>query len=135
MVKPSWINDQNAWSFLVSLEKIPDLKGIVASISHNSSDWHKWYQNKEIEELPIEWETKCKGTTNIRKLLFAFQLCLETIFSNDEEQKKELEKKGLGKFMSQQKKDEMDEDNPKPKPQMGGMQVYDFFNIQEFSML
>jgi hypothetical protein len=30
MVKPSWINDQNAWSFLVSLEKIPDLKGIVA---------------------------------------------------------------------------------------------------------
>ena len=70
MVKPSWINDQNAWSFLVSLEKIPDLKGIVASISHNSSDWHKWYQNKEIEELPVEWETKCKGTTNIRKLLF-----------------------------------------------------------------
>ena len=70
MIKPTWINDQNAWNFLISLEKIPDLKGIVASISHNSSDWHKWYQNKEIEELPVEWENKCKGTTNIRKLLF-----------------------------------------------------------------
>ena len=44
MIKPTWINDQNAWNFLISLEKIPDLKGIVASISHNSSDWHKWYQ-------------------------------------------------------------------------------------------
>ena len=42
----------------------------MSSFTHNSSDWHKWYQNKEIEELPVEWESKCKGTTNVRKLLF-----------------------------------------------------------------
>ena len=70
MIKPSWLNDKNAWNFLISLEKIPDLKGIVSSFTHNSSDWHKWYQNKEIEELPVEWESKCKGSTNVRKLLF-----------------------------------------------------------------
>ena len=68
------------------------------------------------------------------KLLFAFQLCLETIFTNDEEQKRELEKKGLGKYIMQQKKEE-DEDNPQPKKPVTGMQVYDFFNIQELSML
>ena len=70
MIKPTWLNDKNAWNFLISLEKIPDLKGIVSSFTHNSSDWHKWYQNKDIEELPVEWESKCKGTTNVRKLLF-----------------------------------------------------------------
>jgi hypothetical protein len=76
---------------------------------------------KSIEKVHLErvisYANQCLFEKD--KLLFAFQLCLETIFSNDEEQKKELEKKGLGKYMMQQKKDEMDEDNPQPKKQMG----------------
>ncbi|MCQ2815651.1 MAG: hypothetical protein MJ252_00145 [archaeon] len=70
MIKPEWLSDKNAWNYLIGLEKIPDLKGIISSFAHNAGDWHKWYQNKEIDELPVEWESKCKGSTNLRKLLF-----------------------------------------------------------------
>ena len=71
--KPVWINDEQAWKFIISIEsKIPDFKGIVSSFTHNSSDWNKWYERKDIENepLPIEWESKCKGVKNLRKLLF-----------------------------------------------------------------
>jgi len=70
--KPSWINDENAWKFIVSLETkiVPDFKGIILSFVNNSADWQKWYQNKEIEELPVDWEGKCKGAKSVRKLLF-----------------------------------------------------------------
>lgn len=71
--KPQWISDENAWKFIISLEnKISDFKGIVSSFIHNSSDWNKWYERKDIENepLPIEWEAKCKGDKNLRKLLF-----------------------------------------------------------------
>ena len=82
---------------------------------------------KSIEKVHLErvisYANQCLFEKD--KLLFAFQLCLETIFSNDEEQKKEMEKKGLTKFMAQQKKDEMDEDNPQPKRTLGGMPTYD----------
>ena len=48
--KPVWINDEQAWKFVISIEsKIPDFKGIVSSFTHNSSDWNKWYERKDIE--------------------------------------------------------------------------------------
>ena len=39
---------------------------------------------------------------------------------NQKIQKRELEKKGLGKYIKQQKKEE-DEDNPQPKKPVTGM--------------
>jgi len=70
--KPNWINDENAWKFIINLEnKIPDFKGIISSFTHNNQDWHKWYISKDIEkdELLSEWEQKCKGLKSVRKLL------------------------------------------------------------------
>lgn len=71
--KPSWINYDSSWKFIIGLEnKIPDFKGIFSSFTNNNQDWYKWYTSKEIEkeDLPVEWEGKCKGETSVRKLLF-----------------------------------------------------------------
>jgi dynein heavy chain len=71
--RPNWINDENAWKFIINLEnKIPDFKGIISSFTHNNLDWHKWYISKDIEKdiLPVEWDQKCKGKKSVRKLLF-----------------------------------------------------------------
>lgn len=71
--KPNWITDNKAWKSIFNIEsKIPDFKGIVNSFTLNSSDWNKWYERKDIENepLPIDWDAKCKGYKNLRKLLF-----------------------------------------------------------------
>ena len=71
--KPNWISEENSWKFIINLEnKIPDFKGIISSFTHNNLDWHKWYISKDIEkdDLPVEWESKCKGAKSVRKLLF-----------------------------------------------------------------
>ena len=73
MLKPSWITDEECWRYLNYLEtKIPDFKGINSTFTHNNGDWYKWFISKdlEIEPLPVEWETKCRGRKNIRRLLF-----------------------------------------------------------------
>ncbi len=73
MLKPSWISDEESWRYLNYLEtKIPDFKGINGTFSHNNADWYKWFISKDIETeaLPVEWETKCRGRKNIRRLLF-----------------------------------------------------------------
>jgi len=70
--KPSWINDENAWKFIINLEnKIPDFKAIISSFTHNNTDWYKWYISKDIEKAALlpDWEQKCKGMKSVRRLL------------------------------------------------------------------
>jgi dynein heavy chain len=70
--KPNWINDNNAWKFIMSLENhIPDFKGLKSAFHHNSQDWSRWYTNTEIDnELPNDYEAKCKDPKSLRRLLF-----------------------------------------------------------------
>jgi len=71
--KPNWINDDASWRYINILEnKISDFKGITSSFTHNNVDWYKWYTSKDLENepLPVEWDQKCVGTKNVRRLLF-----------------------------------------------------------------
>lgn len=74
------------------------------------------------------------------KLLFAFQLTLSTIFSNDEEIKRDLEKKGMGSLIApqggnkpQQHEDDEDDLNKVKKPKKA-IPFFEGFNKEEFKM-
>lgn len=58
--KPSaWITDK-VWNDILSLEKLPLLKGFIKSFKENLKEWQKYYdcQDPHLMELPAPWNTE-----------------------------------------------------------------------------